>query len=122
MAYYHKKSDGSKGTPRRDQRSHSGSPRSLGPRQSKRPVKKFDPSLFMKKVEEQTATAAYIPKNMFSDFLIEDQIKKNISDKGYITPTPIQDQVIPLSFRRQRCYCHCQYRHRENSRFSDSFD
>lgn len=96
MAYYHKKSDGSKGTPRRDQRSHSGSPRSLGPRQSKRPVKKFDPSLFMKKVEEQTATVAYIPKNMFSDFLIEDQIKKNISDKGYITPTPIQDQVIPL--------------------------
>ena len=60
-----------------------------------RPVKKFDPSLFMKKVEEQAQSAAYIPKNMFSDFLIEDQLKKNITSKGYTMPTPIQDQVIP---------------------------
>ncbi len=62
----------------------------------KRPVKTFDPSLFMKKVEEQSPTAAYIPKNTFSDFLIEDQLKSNIASKGYSMPTPIQDQVIPI--------------------------
>lgn len=70
--------------------------RSGKPRQANRVVKKFDPSLFMKKVEEQTASSAYIPKNTFSDFLIEDQLKKNILDKGYTFPTAIQDQVIPL--------------------------
>lgn len=64
--------------------------------QSKRVIKKFDPSLFMNKVEEQVVANAYIPKNTFDDFLIEDQIKQNIIHKGYLTPTPIQDQVIPL--------------------------
>ena len=57
--------------------------------------KKFNPSDFIKKVEEQVVAPVYIPKNTFSDFLIEDQIKTNISNKGYVTPTPIQDQVIP---------------------------
>ena len=64
--------------------------------QKKREIKKFDPSLFIRKVEEQEIANAYIPKNTFSDFLIDDQIKQNIAQKGYLTPTPIQDQVIPL--------------------------
>jgi len=59
-------------------------------------TKKFDPSVFIKNVEEQTISIAYIPKNTFSDFSIEQQIKTNIINKGYVTPTPIQDQVIPL--------------------------
>ncbi|MFI5333376.1 MAG: DEAD/DEAH box helicase [Candidatus Babeliales bacterium] len=67
-----------------------------GRHRSKAPVKKFDPSIFIKKVEEQTETPAYIPKNLFTDFVIEQQIKDNIARKGYTTPTPIQDQVIPL--------------------------
>jgi superfamily II DNA/RNA helicase len=81
------------GGPRRD-----GAPmrsRQQG-RAQRREDKKFDPSLFMKKVEEQVAEVAYVPKNMFSDFLIDDQIKKNIELKGYKVPTPIQDAVIPL--------------------------
>lgn len=59
-------------------------------------LKKFNPSDFIKKVEEQSVAPVYTPKNMFSDFLIETQIKENISNKGYISPTPIQDQVIPV--------------------------
>src|SRR5579862_8348359 len=72
----------------------SGRSRSSG--RSAQADKKFDPSMFIKKVEETEASAIYNPKHMFSDFLIERQIKQNISDKGYTTPTPIQDQVIPL--------------------------
>lgn len=64
-------------------------------RRGKKAVAKFDPSDFMKKVEEQTITQAYIPKHTFSDFAIEDQLKINIEKKGYLTPTPIQDQAIP---------------------------
>lgn len=52
--------------------------------------------MFIRTVEEQAATPVYNAKNMFCDFLIEEQIKQNITNKGYKTPTPIQDQVIPL--------------------------
>ncbi len=62
----------------------------------KAPVKKYNPSLFIKKVEEQTAAPVYIPTKAFADFLIEEHIKQNIINKGYITPTPVQDKVIPL--------------------------
>ena len=58
-------------------------------------MKKFDPSLFIKKVEEQVISEAYVSKNKFSDFLIEQQLKENIINKGYVTPTPVQDQAIP---------------------------
>jgi ATP-dependent RNA helicase RhlE len=39
----------------------------------------------------------YICKNSFSDFNIADLLKENIKNNGYITPTPIQDQAIPLA-------------------------
>src|SRR3990167_1558636 len=81
--------------------SSSGKSRSFGGRPRRRPmkkrdVKKFDPTLFIKKVEEQTITPIYIPKNTFSDFAIEEQIKRNIAKKGYLAPTKIQDETIPL--------------------------
>ena len=40
-----------------------------------RKVVSFDPSLFLKKVEETTAVQAYVPKNTFSDFSIINQLK-----------------------------------------------
>ncbi|MBX9830678.1 DEAD/DEAH box helicase [Candidatus Babeliales bacterium] len=63
---------------------------------SRRVIKKFNPSDFMRKVEEQVAAPMYDSKHQFSDFLIEEQLKKNIKVRGYVTPTPIQDQAIPL--------------------------
>lgn len=76
-------------------RGNSGGGRSGG--RGGAPVKKFNPSMFIKKVEEQQAASpAYVPKNLFSDFLIENQLKENIAYKGYTSPTPIQDQAIPL--------------------------
>ncbi len=76
-------------------RSSGGRSSGRGGRQA-RPVQKFNPSLFIKKVEEQSTAPAFIPKNTFSDFLIDDQIKENIKSKGYVLPTPVQDQAIPL--------------------------
>lgn len=102
MAYYktgNNKSNSSKGggSHRSGHGYNSGGSKSGHRRpQQKRAVKKFDPSLFMKKVEEQSQSAAYVPKNTFSDFAIVEQLKKNILDKGYTIPTPIQDQVIPI--------------------------
>ncbi|MFA6066473.1 MAG: DEAD/DEAH box helicase [Candidatus Babeliaceae bacterium] len=67
-----------------------------GRSQSARAVKKFDPSLFIKKVEEKVISETYVPKNTFSDFAIEPRLKENIINKGYTLPTPIQDQAIPF--------------------------
>jgi len=74
----------------------SSSFRSGGQGRARVPSAKYDPSLFIKKVEEQTASTVYVPKNTFTDFAIAEQIKINIINKGYKTPTPIQDKVIPL--------------------------
>jgi superfamily II DNA/RNA helicase len=60
-------------------------------------TRKFNPSDFIKKVEETTPTPAYTPKHMFTDFAIDQRIKENIAAKGYSAPTMIQDQVIPVA-------------------------
>ena len=40
--------------------------------------------------------AEFVPTHRFEDFPIAPEIKRNIADKGYSLPTPIQDQTIPL--------------------------
>ncbi len=62
----------------------------------KRAVTSFDPQMFIKKVEEQIVSPQYLPKHTFADFLVDERIKENINKRGYINPTPIQDQAIPL--------------------------
>jgi superfamily II DNA/RNA helicase len=68
------------------------------PAPAKRAVKSFDPSLFIRKVEEQAIAmpAEYTPKHRFTDFQIDQRLKENILAKGYVAPTPIQDQAIPV--------------------------
>lgn len=63
-----------------------------------RPVKTFNPALLVRKADEQSVVEelVFTPQHQFSDFSISDSLKKNIIEKGYTTPTPIQDQVIPL--------------------------
>ena len=45
-------------------------------------------------IKQSQPEAEYIPTNKFGDFKISPQILENIKLKGYITPTPIQDQII----------------------------
>lgn len=92
MAYY--KANNTKISTPKDVRTSFGAKYSRRTRSRQRPIKTFDPSLFMKKAEEQVLSTPFIPKNQFSDFLLEEQIKKNIVTKGYIAPTSIQDQAI----------------------------
>lgn len=91
-----KKSRGPKRSSSEDDASKSGGRSRQQGRAQRRADKKFDPSLFIQKVEEQQVESVYVPKNMFADFPIEAQIKENIEHKGYKTPTPIQDAVIPI--------------------------
>lgn len=60
-----------------------------------RQQKSFHPSMFIKKAEVKTEEEAYQAQHVWADFSIADQIKNNIQRRGYTTPTPIQDQIIP---------------------------
>lgn len=67
-------------------------------RRNKRKVKSFDPREVVLAANsnsrvEQTET--YKVKHNFTDFKIDDRLKKNILGRGYNEPTPIQDQIIP---------------------------
>ena len=39
---------------------------------------------------------AYVTTNQFDDFMVGDLLKSNLKNKGFVTPSPIQDQTIPL--------------------------
>ncbi len=60
------------------------------------PGERIDASRFIHKAEPVTETTAFVPVHRFADFAMSDRIKRNLMDKGYETPTPIQDQAIPL--------------------------
>jgi superfamily II DNA/RNA helicase len=53
------------------------------------------PSRFVKAAQPAVEAEAYVPKHTFADFPFHALLKKNISDKGYVTPSPIQDNSIP---------------------------
>ena len=52
-------------------------------------------SKFMNKSVVTTEEPVFVPEHSFSDFAINDRLKKNIVTRKYETPTPIQDKVIP---------------------------
>jgi ATP-dependent RNA helicase RhlE len=52
-------------------------------------------SRFICKAEPIAESVAYVPVNKFADFKINEVLKSNIINKGYKTPTPIQDGAIP---------------------------
>ncbi len=78
-------------------RKHNGNQRSRfqGNRGNHRPTY-FNPSNFINQTVVSPVAQEVQIRHKFTDFLISDQIRKNISDKGYVTPTPIQDQAIPF--------------------------
>lgn len=66
----------------------------FGQRPPVRRQKFIDPHLFVKRASEQAAVV-YTPTHTFADFALVDQLKLNVTERGYVTPTPIQDQAIP---------------------------
>jgi len=83
----------------------SSSRRSFGGR-SRRPMQKskriagtsmrVDQLINKVKEEANDQSTEQLVKHQFDDFLLDSRIKQNIKQKGYITPTPIQDQAIPV--------------------------
>jgi ATP-dependent RNA helicase RhlE len=55
-----------------------------------------DLSKLVNKAKPGEVVEAYVPKHQFIDFPVDQRLKDNIIAKGYVTPTPIQDQSIPV--------------------------
>jgi superfamily II DNA/RNA helicase len=60
-----------------------------------RRIKTFDPSQVVNLPPQIDDSKEYVVTHQFSDFQISDSIKRNVANKGYLIPTPIQDQSIP---------------------------
>lgn len=56
-------------------------------------------SLFINKAKKEVAKEVYVSKHTFADFGLDETLLKNITAKGYVTPSPIQDQTIPLGMQ-----------------------
>lgn len=54
----------------------------------------IDPSRFIK-VAKPVEQEVYVPLHTFADFGFNDLIRTNLDARGYVTPSPIQDQSIP---------------------------
>lgn len=80
------------GAPGRRFRGGGGS--SGGFRNYRQQAQPLDINLFIKKAKEQQDDQEYISQHSFADFNLPEQLLKNITHKGYTTPTPIQDQAI----------------------------
>jgi ATP-dependent RNA helicase RhlE len=56
---------------------------------------RIDVSRFISKATIVEKEEIYIPTHTFSDFQIDQKLKTNIGNKGYVYPSPIQDRAIP---------------------------
>ncbi len=57
----------------------------------------IDPSRFIQAAKPVEKVDEYVPNHVFNDFAINNLLKNNLAAKGYVTPSPIQDQTIPVA-------------------------
>jgi superfamily II DNA/RNA helicase len=63
---------------------------------NKRRGEYINPAKFIA-VAKPTQAEDYTPNNRFEDFAVDSVIHRNLSTKGFVIPSPIQDQTIPLA-------------------------
>jgi superfamily II DNA/RNA helicase len=77
-------------------RGPGGNRRSAGGGRNKRGAQYIDPSRFIKAAKQVVETEVYEPQHAFVDFDVEKILHDNIAAKGFVMPSPIQDETIPL--------------------------
>ena len=55
------------------------------------------PSKFINKAIAPSEQTAYVPTHKFADFGLHAQTAATLAHLGFVLPTPIQDQCIPLA-------------------------
>lgn len=59
---------------------------------------RIDHKLFVNKAVE-TQEEAYVAKHTFADFALHELVLRNLVEKKFTTPSPIQDQAIPFALQ-----------------------
>lgn len=81
-------------------RSTFGSSRTSSRRTNSRTKQSIHPSKFIQ-AAKPVQEIQYQPQHSFTDFNVHAIIQLNIESKGYVTPSPIQDQSIPIALTGQ---------------------
>jgi len=80
----------------RGKRGSAPSARRSGPRRrAGRGGESIHPSRFIQKSISTEPVEVFVPEHAFSDFAVDAELKQAIAKRGYDTPTPIQDGIIP---------------------------
>ena len=56
---------------------------------------RIDPARFINKAIMAQEVDVFKPEHEFQDFKIDQRLKRIVANRGYKTPTPIQDKIIP---------------------------
>jgi superfamily II DNA/RNA helicase len=81
---------------RRNRRRYTDSRTNRSSSNRRGPKKEYiNPAKFIK-AAKSVEQAEYVPQHSFTDFDLPPEVLKNISQKGYTSPSPIQDQIIPV--------------------------
>jgi superfamily II helicase len=76
-------------------RAYHAAPSRRGGSRSKFNKQYINPDRFIKAAQPAADVVEYVPTHTFADFELHQLLKTNIADKGYVIPSPIQDQTIP---------------------------
>lgn len=57
---------------------------------------RIDEKLFINKAAVINEAEVYVSKHTFADFGVHPILAQNLADKGFVKPSPIQDQAIPV--------------------------
>jgi len=61
----------------------------------------INPDRFIRPATVVSEQPVFQPTHQFVDFALNDLLKTNLQRRGYVTPTPIQDQAIPAGLNGQ---------------------
>ena len=86
-----------------NRRSGNNRPRSnySNKRKQQRSKENIHPSKFISKAKSTQTTEVFAPKNSFADFNLSELILNNLLTMGINSPSPIQDQTLPLGLSGQ---------------------
>ncbi|MEO5646514.1 MAG: DEAD/DEAH box helicase [Candidatus Paceibacterota bacterium] len=59
----------------------------------------IDETRFVNRAVDNVEEVAHIAKHTFADFGVHEMLAKNLAAKGYVQPSPIQDQAIPVALQ-----------------------
>lgn len=60
-----------------------------------RRIRTFDPTNVINSPQPRISVQEYAITHKFSDFAVSDALKRNVQNRNYSQPTPVQDQSIP---------------------------